>query len=116
MITLAEANPDGFASDVEMRGVDEAYAIVREVLASLPDADISAAAVEKYKNVLKGNLALNMTDPGYWVHAMVKRHLDGKDFTTSYASKIDAVTAAKVKAILAPLSSATRVEYIIEKR
>ena len=42
-------------------------------------------------------------------------NLDGKDFTTSYESKIDAVTPAKVKAVLAPLSNTSRVEYIIER-
>ena len=115
MISVAEADPNGFAHDAKMTGTDEALAILRELLAGLPRADISDAAVNKYKAVLKGRIAMEMTDPHYWVQAIVMRHLDGKDFTSSYAAKIDAVTASKVKAALSPLSTTTRVEYIIEK-
>ena len=115
MISVAEADPNGFAHDSKTTGTSEALMILRRVLAKLPETEISDEVVEKYKTVLKGNLELKMQDPHYWVEAIVKRHLDGKDFTTSYASKIDAVTPSKVKAALAPLSSTTRVEYIIER-
>lgn len=115
MITLAEADPAGFGNEMRVAGTAEALAIIRKVLTDLPDAAISDADVKKHKEVLKGQLALKMQDPQYWTQAIVKRYLDGKDFTTSYAAKIDAVTAAKVKAILAPLSTTSRVEYIIEK-
>lgn len=115
MVSVAEADLNGFAHDAKMTGTDEVLSILREVLASLPEAEISDEVVAKYKAVLKGNIELKLNDPRYWVQAIVKRHLDGKDFTTSYASKIDAVTPSKVKAVLAPLSSTTRVEYIIER-
>ena len=115
MISVAEADPDGFARDAKMTGTDEVLKIMRELLKGLPKAEISEDVVAKYKTVLKGHLALKMKDPHYWVQAIVKRHLDGKDFTTSYESKIDAVTPAKVKAVLAPLSNTSRVEYIIER-
>ena len=67
------------------------------------------------KNVLKGQIALKMSDPQYWIHALSMRYLDGKDLTTFYESRIDEVTAEKVKSILTSLSETSRVEYIINK-
>ena len=53
-----------------------------------------------------------MKDPVYWTSAIALRYLDGKDWTTDYQSKIDAVTAAQVKVILASLDEGCKVEYI----
>ena len=115
MVTLEEADPQGFANDIQLAGAAEALSILRRVLAELPSVEIDDAELNKHKNVLKGHLALKVTDAQYWVHALAMRYLDGKDLTTSYESRIDAVTAEKVKSILASLSNASRVEYIIEK-
>ena len=115
MISLEEADPQGFAHDVHLTGAAEALSILRGVLNGLPELDIKDADLNKHKNVLKGHMALKVTDPQYWTHALAMRYLDGKDFTTSYQARIDAVTAEKVKSILASLSSSSRVEYIIEK-
>ena len=115
MITLEEADPEGFAQDVQLTGASEALSILRKVLSGLKDVELTDADLEKHKNVLKGHLALKVTDPQYWTHALAMRYLDGKDFTTSYEARVDAVTAEKVKSILATLSNTSRVEYIIEK-
>jgi predicted Zn-dependent peptidase len=115
MISLEEADPQGFAHDIELTGAADALSILRNVLNNLQYIELSNADLVKHKNVLKGHLALKVTDPQYWTHALAMRYLDGKDFTTSYESKIDAITAEKVKSILASLSSTSRVEYIIEK-
>ena len=85
------------------------------LIEDLPNMEIKDADLVKHKEVLKGHMALKVSDSEYWVRALTMRYLDGKDFTTSYASKIDAVTADKVKQILASLSTTGRVEYIIEK-
>lgn len=115
MITLEEADPQGFAQDIELTGAGNALAILRNVLQELPNVVIQDADLTKHKEVLKGHMALKVSDPEYWTRALTMRYLDGKDFTTSYASKIDAVTADKVKQILASLATTGRVEYIIEK-
>ena len=115
MMTIAEADPNGFAHGIKEITADEGLAILRKVLADLPDIQISEEYLERHKSVLKGHMALRMQDPEYWIQAIAMRHLDGKDFTTSYQTRIDAVTAAKVKAVLAPLSSTSRVEYITER-
>ena len=115
MISLEEAAPQGFATDVHLTGAAEALSILRDVLEDLPNLEINDADLLKHKNVLKGHMAIKVTDPEYWIHALAMRYLDGKDLTTSYESKIDAVSAAKVKSILASLANTSRVEYIIEK-
>ena len=115
MLTIAEADMNGFAHEVREITADEGLVILRKVLADLPEMQISEELLNKHKNVLKGHIALKMQDPQYWIQAIAMRHLDGKDFTTSYESRIDAVTASKVRAVLAPLSSASRVEYITER-
>ena len=115
MMTIAEADPNGFAHGLKEITADEGLAILRKVLADIPDIHISEEYLERHKSVLKGHMALRMQDPEYWIQAIAMRHLDGKDFTTSYQTRIDAVTASKVKAVLAPLSSTSRVEYITER-
>ena len=115
MITLEEADPQGFATDVHLTGAADAISILRNVLADLSNVEINDNDLVKHKDVLKGQMAIKMTDPEYWIHALAMRYLDGKDLTTSYEAKIDAITAAKVKSILASLANTSRVEYIIEK-
>ena len=115
MITLEEADPQGFAHDVQLTGSSSALAILRKILEDLPNIELNDEDLVKHKEVLKGQIATKLSDPQYWVQSIAKRYLDGKDFTTSYESRIDAITAEKVKSILASLSDTSRVEYIIEK-
>lgn len=114
-ICLEEADPMGFAPESQLTGASEALTIVQDILDSLPDMELNDEEIQKYKDVLKGHLALKQQDPQYWIHAIAMRHLDGKDLTTSHESRIDDVTAEKVKSILSELSSSSRVEYIIKK-
>ena len=115
MISLAEAPAHGFSRDAGLTGADAALKAVRDVLDGLDRLEIKAEDVEKYKAVLKGRIALEMTQPQYWTRAVAMRYMDGKNFTTGYESKIDAVTVDKVRRILASLADASRVEYIIRK-
>ena len=115
MISIAEASEYGFSKDIALTGADAALKAVRDVLDDLANLEIKAEDVEKYKAVLKGQMALEMKMPHYWTHAVAMRYMDGKDFTTGYEAKIDAVTVDKVRCILASLTDASRVEYIIRK-
>ena len=115
MISIEEASAEGFSKEAHLTGAVEALKILREVISGLPDLEVSEEDVTKYKAVLKGRLALAMNQPQYWTRAVAMRYMDGKNFTTGYEARIDAVTVDKVKAILASLASASRVEYIIKK-
>ena len=115
MISLEDASEYGFSGDVRPAGMDAALKEVRKVLAGLQSMEISDKDVAKYKSLLKGRLALEMKLPQYWTQAVAMRYMDGKDLTSGYEARIDAVTADKVRSILASLTGAGRVEYIIKK-
>ena len=115
MIYIKEASEDGFA---EQRTADplEALRAVRSTLRDLETADISDAVIKAYKEWLKNDIAYRQKDPRYWTSAISMRYLEGKDFTTGYKAKIDAVTADKVRQILVSLNNASKVEYIITRK
>lgn len=114
-ISLSEASPDGFASDVEHSGPIEALAIVRSVLSGVAGTDVSKQDVETFKGHLKERMKGEMNEPFYWLNVISRRHLSGKDFTTNHEAKINAVTAEKVKEMLSEIGKGTRVEYIVSR-
>ena len=63
---------------------------------------------------MKNLIAQKMNDPKYWVDAIAKRYVDGKDFSTSYQAKIDAVNADKVKLLILALNSGSKVEFVVK--
>ena len=65
---------------------------------------------------LKKQYDINTQDYRYWLHVIAMRQLDGKDFTTGYATRIDAVTPEKTSAVLSLLENGTKIEYVIKKR
>ena len=115
MISLKEASEDGFAQGVSHSGALEALRIVRSALHNLEAADVTDGLVKAYKEWLKNDITCRMKSPQYWINAISMRQLEGKDFTTDYKAKVDAVTTAKVKQVLASLNNASKVEYIISK-
>ena len=116
MISLKEASADGFAEGVKSGGALDALDILRSALHAIETTEISDAAVKACKEWLKNDITYHMKSPQYWVNAIIRRQLEGKDFTTDYKAMIDAVTTAKVKQILSSLNDASKVEYIIRKR
>ena len=115
MISLKEASEDGFAQGVSHSGALEALRIVRSALHNLEATEVTDALVKAYKEWLKNDITFRMKSPEYWVNAISMRQLEGKDFTTDYKARVDAVTTAKVKQILTSLNNASKVEYIISK-
>lgn len=115
MISLKEAPVDGFASGTCHRNPTEALDDIRDVLSCMGSTDLPDAELDAYKEYVKTMLETRMKSPEYWVRAVSKRYLDGKDFTTSYKEKIDAVTADKVRELLTSLSNGSGIEYIITK-
>ncbi len=93
-----------------------ALADVRSILSDLHDMEISAARLNEWKAALKHRMSREMKSPAYWVDAIALRYLVGKDLTTNYESKIDAVTPAKVKSVLSLLGEGCKVEYVTIKK
>ena len=116
MISLKEASREGFAEGVEQGGALEALDILRTVLHGIESTEVTDAVVKVYKEWLKNDLAYRMKSPEYWIDVISMRQLEGKDFTTDYKARVDAVTTAKVKQILSSLNNASKVEYIIRTK
>lgn len=114
IVSVESVSPMGYASHIEHTGPMDALQIVRTALKDLAQTNISDQEIAAGKEYLKNLIASRMTEPMYWVDAIAKRYLDGKDFTTSYAAKIDAVTADKVNLMLLALNGGSKVEYVVE--
>jgi hypothetical protein len=82
----------------------------------LSQTKISDKSLNACKAYLKSYLAQKMKEPEYWLDAISKRFLDGKDFTSSYAAKIDAVNAESVRNLLNSLNNGSKVEYVVNKK
>lgn len=76
---------------------------VRSVLKDVAEKEVSPELLSAAKAYAKNAKALAREHPSYWLHAIALRYLDGKDFTTGYEAKADAVTAAKVASLLSLL-------------
>ena len=116
MISLKEASRNGFAEGVQHSGALEALDILRAALDGVESTEVTDATVKAYKEWLKNDVTYRMKTPDYWVNAISRRQLEGKDFTTDYKARIDAVNTDKVKQILISLNNASKVEYIIRTK
>ncbi len=89
---------------------------LRAVFSEIHTTEITKDDLKPYKESLKNRVSYDMKTPSFWVHAIVLRYLDGKDLTSNYAVKIDAVTPEKVMSILNLLADGSKVEYVTNKR
>lgn len=94
----------------------EVLGAARRAVAGASGSDVEAGYVAACKAYMKHKYAVQMNEPEYWLHAMAMRYLDGKDYTTGYAAKIDAVSAEDVSKILDLLEKGSRIEYIINSK
>ena len=116
LVSVSPLSPAAFASHIDPSGPIEALSIIRSMMHDLSETKIPDAALASCKAYLKSYLAQRMTEPEYWLDAIAKRYLDGKDFSTSYAAKIDAVNAEKVKKLLSELNAGSKVEYVVNPK
>lgn len=114
-ISVSQLDKDGYASSIEPSGAIDALDILRAKLKELSGTKVSKTELAACKAYLKSYLGKKMTAPSYWTDAVAKRFLDGKDFTTSYAAAVDAVTDEKLMRVFAELNGGSKVEYIVQK-
>lgn len=88
---------------------------LRRAVAGASERDVEDDYIAACKAYMKHKYAVQMKEPAYWLQAMAMRYLDGKDYTTGYAAKIDAVTENDVRKILGLLEMGSKIEYIINK-
>jgi hypothetical protein len=89
--------------------------ILHSSIGQIAECGVTEELVSFCKDRLKNRIASQMKSPLYWTSAIRMRYLNGKDFTTDYAAKIDSVTAEDVRKMLLTLVNSSKVEYIINK-
>lgn len=114
IVSVVEAPLSGFAAGTEELGSIDALGVLRSALSGMSQMDIDEGRLSACKAYLKNAVSAEMKSPLYWTDAMTLRHLDGKDLTTGSASRIDAVKASDVKAVLELLEEGSKVEYVIK--
>lgn len=104
-----------FSIMVELSGkcTQDELALVHAVLA---DGNVSEQELGACKEYLKNSYALQAKSPGYWLRVVPLRHLEGKDFTTGAAAKIDAVSQEDVRNVFKALCGGAGMEYITIKK
>lgn len=81
----------------------------------LSDGAVDGAELASCKEYLKNAYDLQMKAPEYWLRVIPLRYLEGKDFTSLCAAKIDPVSADQVNEVFRMLEAGAGVEYIINK-
>ena len=114
-VSVMPLDRGGLSSCQEPTGAIDALDVVRAKLKELSGTKASATELAACKSYLKSYLAKKMNEPGYWNDAIAKRYIDGKDFTTSYAAAIDAVTAEKLMRVFSDLNGGSKVEYVVRQ-
>ena len=115
MLSLREGSVEGYAPGASCREPKEALSAVRNLLNDMESVEITEAQLARYKAFLKQSVKNKLANPEYWHEAIALRYIDGKDFTTGYQAKIDAITVDSVKSMLVQLSKGARVEYVMNK-
>lgn len=111
-ISAKMADVDGFASGMEQTGPIRALIVMRSCLAGLDGIKISDAELNACKEYIKGKLAIQTTNPAWWLDVLSRRYIEGKDMYSNVIAKVDAVTPAKVSSVLTALGKGSRVEYV----
>lgn len=115
MLSVRPADKDAFAPDVRNAEPMEVLYILRGCLQEIEGMNLSPAMLQGYGKRLKGQFAAETSGVDYWLRAIVRRYLDGKDLTSGYEARIDAVTPGDVKDILSSLNNGSKIEYIERK-
>ena len=88
----------------------------RRAVAAASECKMDATYMAACKAYMKHKYAVKMQEPDYWLHATALRYLDGKDYTTGHAARIDAVSEADIRKILGLLETGSKIEYIINSK
>ena len=115
MLSLREASVEGFAPGTSFNEPAEALAEVRELLRELESIELTDAELAAYKARIKQRIKRKQLDSDFWYEVLSLRYIEGKDYYSSYESRIDAITKEDIMDMLKLLSMGARVEYVIEK-
>ena len=84
---------------------------IRSALSKVEESDIDPELMTSVRTYVKHDKFKEKELPSYWLHAIALRYLDGKDFTSGYEAKVDAVSAAKVGALILSMEDGFRSSF-----
>lgn len=97
-------------------GSEEDLQRMRACMNAYATKTVDGALLKACREYVKHKYALQMELPQYWLKVIPLRHLEGKDFTTGYAAKIDSVTPDKIKGVFSALENGGGIEYITRNK
>ena len=107
-----------FQVEVKLSGTssDEDLMRMRECMRAYVGEPVDGELMKVCREYVKHKYALQMEQPQYWLKVIPLRHIEGKDFTTGYASKIDSVTSDKIKAVFQAIQDGAGYECITRNK
>ncbi len=104
---------DGLPLDVSPSDPLKMLEVIRPVIASIGDVEVSDADLKAYKEELLNEYAEDLRDSGKLTDKVLTRYSEGKDLVTGYSKAVKAVSADSIRAIFRQLRGGAEVEYVI---
>jgi hypothetical protein len=89
---------------------------LRHAVSGASGIEVDPASIQACREYMKHKYVVQMQEPAYWLHAVAMRYLDGKDYTTGLASKVDASSVEDIRKILRLIEKGSCIEYIINRK
>lgn len=106
-----------FSFIIRLPGVSgtEELLMLRDAVSKCLEQEIDADVLSHCKEYVRHKYSQMTAVPEYWLKVIPLRHLEGKDYTSGYAAKIDAVSSEKIREVFDALETGAGVEYIMRK-
>ena len=112
-INCRPCRSDGLPLSVSPADPLKLLEVIRPVISSIGDAEVSAGDLKAYREVLLNEYAEDLRESGKLMEKVLTRYSEGKDFVTGYKAAVNAVSADSIREILRQLRSGAEVEYVI---
>ena len=91
-----------------------ALGAVRAAISEVSSSKIGAAELKGYKEAILNRMSSSLSSSEELARMAMVRYSEGKDIVSGYKEKVNAVTEASVKEILAAMEAGGMVEYIVK--
>lgn len=102
----------GLYSDVTPLDINTMLVYVRRAAENIVNQPLDSKDIAFYKEFYKDALSRQAKMPVYWLSAISRRYIDGKDCHTDFEAKLKSLPDEKVRELVTSLLSGTCVEYI----
>lgn len=113
-VTLKSCPQDGLPEGVESYDPMDAINVVREEFSRMQYMAISPEEFESYKEIVKKTIAAQLSSQKGMMDYALCRYSFGRDLTTAYRSRLDALVVDDLRWLLEEVISSGIVEYIVK--